>query len=292
MKQILTLLLSTLLFGIANCRNDQTLLQTKLVLSSKTRNINYQVDKRSAFAQVKVENFEDPHLMKRLRAGAQTRQIGKKKAVLFGLILAFNSGLVNGITLSGLLSYDGTKQASAAVTGAWTNSALGAAIGNNKQFLFNTKCILSYFFGSFLSGMINPNPEPFQISVPSFRVVFFIGSILLYTSHIFTQKSNHTYLFLAAIANGMQNSLTSTTTANLVRSAHFSGITSDMGTFLGQLIRGNTQNLMKLKVFFSLAISFWTGSFLSYGLTKSLGKETLLLCSSLYLLLGLAVGLI
>jgi uncharacterized membrane protein YoaK (UPF0700 family) len=63
-----------------------------------------------------------------------------------------------------------------------------------------------------------------------------------------------------------------------------------MGTFLGQAMRGNYQNFVKLKVFFSLALSFWTGGFASYSLTKNFGKQTLLFSSILYLILGLTVG--
>lgn len=228
----------------------------------------------------------------RMRAGSQMRQITTQKAVAFGAILAFNSGVVNGLCLSGALHP--TKQASAAVTGAWTNSALGAASGNHDQFVFNGKCILSYFFGSFLSGVLNPNPKPFEISVESFRYAFWCGSALLLTSSIMAGNSKYgrDFFFLIAMTNGLQNSLTSTTTANLVRSAHFSGITSDMGTFVGQVLRGNYQNLEKLKVFLKLALSFWGGGFASYYLIENLGNHTLWLSAGLYLVLGLAVGVV
>ncbi len=230
-----------------------------------------------------------------IRAGSDsptyTRQVTTNKAVAIGMLLALNSGVVNGVCLSGILHP--TKQASAAVTGAWTNSALGAAVGNTDQFTFNAKCILSYCFGSFLSGVVNPNPQPFVISVPAVRAAFLIGSALLFASSTMLEKSvERDFIFLAAMANGIQNSLTSTTTANLVRSAHFSGITSDIGTFLGQVLRGNRQNLMKLKVFCALGLSFWTGGYCSYSLAKKFEARTLLFSSMLYLLLGLSVGVL
>ena len=211
---------------------------------------------------------------------------------MFGSLLAFNSGVINGVCLSGLLQP--TKQASAAVTGAWTNSALGVATGNYEQFLFNGKCILSYFFGSFISGLINYNPTPFEISVGTFRSMFWIGSALLFGSSWMcgSAEEGKRFIFLAAMANGLQNSLTSSTTANLVRSAHFSGITSDIGTFFGQCIRGNQQNLGKLKVFIKLAISFWVGGFSSYFLVEKFGSQTLLFSSVLYMILGVGVGFV
>lgn len=216
--------------------------------------------------------------------------ISRKAAVAFGIVLALNSGIVNGVCLSGILSADGTKQASAAVTGAWTNSALGVASGNLEKFVFNYNCIFSYLGGSFIAGFLNPKPKPFEIAVSNFRALFFIGALLLYGSSTLSEEPEKVFIYLAAMANGIQNSLTSTTTANLVRSAHFSGITSDMGTFMGQIVRGNLENLPKLKVFASLSVAFWTGGFASYSLTNNYGKDVLLFSSMLYVILGLAVG--
>lgn len=175
------------------------------------------------------------------------------------------------------------------MTGAWTNSALGAA-AKTGQFGFNLRCILSYFSGSLIAGLVNPNPTPFEISVSTVQILFGIGSVLLFASYSVAEKGGVEFIFLAAVAMGLQNSLTSTTTANLVRSAHFSGITSDIGTFLGQVVRGNKQNLIKLKVFFSLALSFWTGGYISYSLTRKFGTQILLFSSILYLILGFGAG--
>ena len=286
MKHFNIILFIAFNFGEVACRSNCSF-KKKLDCNPILSNVN--AINRSNPLQVDQPQQRNA-VIQRIRAGNQFRQLSTTSAVKYGMLLALNSGMVNGICLSGLLSFDGTKQASAAVTGAWTNSALGVATGNSDQFLFNTKCILSYFFGSFISGVINPNPKPFQVSVPSFRTAFLLGSILLYSSSVLSDHSNRTYIFLAAIANGIQNSLTSTTTGNLVRSSHFSGCTSDMGTFMGQVFRGNMENLMKLKVFFSLAMSFWVGGLISYNLVKNFGKQTLLFNAFLYLVLAVGVG--
>eukprot|EP00567_Pseudictyota_dubia_P016193 CAMPEP_0197438634 /NCGR_PEP_ID=MMETSP1175-20131217/5559_1 /TAXON_ID=1003142 /ORGANISM="Triceratium dubium, Strain CCMP147" /LENGTH=289 /DNA_ID=CAMNT_0042968393 /DNA_START=46 /DNA_END=915 /DNA_ORIENTATION=+ len=221
--------------------------------------------------------------------------LSTKAAVLSGMLLAFNSGYVNGACLSGILHSNNVKQASAAVTGAWTNSALGFASGNRGQFIFNTKCILSYLTGSAIASLLNPNPVPFSVSRNNVSPAFLIGAALLYgSSNIAGKKGlsdNTSFIFLAAIANGIQNSITSTTTSNLVRSAHFSGITSDMGTFLGQVLRGNKQNLMKLKVFAALGASFWVGGAASYLATQKFESGSLLFSAALYLLIGLGIKL-
>lgn len=216
--------------------------------------------------------------------------VSTKGAVAMSMVLAFNSGMINGACLSGLLA-EGTKQATVAVTGAWTNSALGAARGASDQFALNAKCIASYFFGSLISGLVVPNPATFIMDVTGTMVLFAIASALLVAASSLANSSDLNYIFLCLIANGIQNSLTSTLTANLCRSAHFSGITSDIGTFLGQALRGNTTNMLKLKTFALLGASFWAGGFLSFGLTKSYGSSVLEGTALTHLLFALFLGL-
>ena len=212
-----------------------------------------------------------------------------KFAVTSGILLAFNSGFVNGCCLSGGVSPDGTKQAVAAVTGAWTTSAVSLASGNSGQFKMQLNMILSYILGSAVSGFTNPRPSTFQIS-PTYGPLFFLGSALLTgASHMAKNAEKfpaNSYFYMAAIANGMQNSLTSTHTANLCRTAHFSGISSDIGTFLGQVIRGNYQNLTKLKVFCSLGLAFFLGGYVSFYATDKFASSSLLFSAFLYFIIG------
>lgn len=227
MKYLTILLVLAVSIVQVACRSDP-IPATLSWSSNPKRGIHATTDKNLNIDPLKQDSTRVTR-PNQIRAGAQTRQITTKKAVALGMLLALNSGVVNGVCLSGLLH--STKQASAAVTGAWTNSALGAATGNTDQFAFNGKCILSYFFGSFLSGLVNPNPKAFEISVGSVRTAFLIGSALLCASSVMVEQPGREFIFLAAMANGIQNSLTSTTTANLVRSAHFSGITSGKESF-------------------------------------------------------------
>lgn len=224
------------------------------------------------------------------KASPKLLPISTKMAVGLGMILAFNSGIVNGACLSGLLA-EGTKQATAAVTGAWTNSALGMAKGNSAQFLLNAKCILSYMGGSMISSLLVPRPTPFVLDVNRSLPCFAIASGLLVGAASLAEAKNINYLFLCCLANGIQNSLTSTLTGNLCRTAHYSGITSDLGTFLGQVLRGNTANLLKLKSFALLAACFWAGGFLSFGLTESFGSVVLEGAALTQLMFALVLGL-
>lgn len=219
-----------------------------------------------------------------------TKKINPHFAVLYGMVLAFNSGLINGITLSGILST--TKVPSSAVTGAWTNSAL--LVAQSSSNIYNNlglKCIASYMSGSFIAGFLNPYPMKYNMKRYTVRPSFLIASLAMFLSHLLVKGSTDStmtsWIFLVVLANGIQNSITSSLTENLMRSAHYSGITSDIGTFLGQSVKGNKTNGLKLKVFIVLASSFWMGGYFSLGLLELLGSKTLLLSSLIYLFFAL-----
>jgi hypothetical protein len=213
-------------------------------------------------------------------------------AVMGGVVLAFNSGFANGCCLSGAI-VEGTKQAVAAVTGAYTTSAVAFCRGDSSVFRTQMTMILSYAFGSCLAGVANPEPKPFVLSKSVGPTLLLCAALVGLSSNVATSGgggASTLYVFaLAAMANGIQNSITSVATGNLIRSAHYSGMTSDMGTFLGQMLRGNYANLFRFKVCMSLAAAFWTGGALSVFVTKEFGTSSLLFSAILYAICGLGV---
>jgi uncharacterized membrane protein YoaK (UPF0700 family) len=96
-----------------------------------------------------------------------------------------------------------------------------------------------------------------------------------------------TVYYLAAIANGIQNSVSSTYTANLCRTTHMSSMSSDIGTFLGQVLRGNRENVYRLRVFLTLVASFWSGGFVAFRTTQMFASSSLLFSAWLFILVGL-----
>jgi len=214
--------------------------------------------------------------------------VSKKAAIIMGLVLAFNAGFVNGCCLSGLVTADSTKPSVAAVTASFTNSALGMARGDMDQFQFFFKVILSFMSGSTIAALTNPRPVPFSISSSTYDWSFAIGAILLCTAGSLLGREHTVRLgvYFATMANGIQNSVTSTMTDKLCRTSHFSGVTSDIGTFLGQCLRGNAENAFKLKVFTGLAFSFWLGGFMSFGLAKRFSNTSLFIAAGVFVFMG------
>jgi uncharacterized membrane protein YoaK (UPF0700 family) len=207
-----------------------------------------------------------------------------------GVLLAFNAGYVNGSCLSGFLTDDGDKQSVAGFTGAYTQSALALAGGNFKVFGTQVCMILSMIFGACISGLMNPNASPYRIE-PSYGPTFMIGGIFLLIASLLaafeTNETHSFYLFyFAAAANGIQNGISSLYSANLIRSTHLTGASTDIGLFIGQLLRGNRTNLWKLLVLIALASSFWLGGIISFYATSQFAHYSLLFNAALFLLIG------
>jgi uncharacterized membrane protein YoaK (UPF0700 family) len=238
-------------------------------------------------AKVPTQSVAKVPTVKKVTRGGGSMTISTNTAVMAGMLLAFNSGYSNGCCLGGGVVAGNAKQAVAAVTGAWTTSALGFASGDMKQCTTQLKALASYIGGSAIAGFMIPKPVAYTLSE---RVgpTFLIGSVLMYLASSLA-KSDPTSMncfYLALMANGLQNSITSVHTGNMCRTAHFSGCSSDMGTFIGQILGGNKDNLFKLKVFIGLASSFWIGGYVAYHVTQEVTSSSLLFCAALHFLIG------
>ena len=181
--------------------------------------------------------------------------------VNIGVLFALNSGFLNGLALSGVL---GRTASVSSVTGTYTNSAVAFANGGSSAMLTVLATPFFYMLGSFVNGLCNPggNVQSLdKIGLVQSAPLLLSGIMVLIASLV---SSIFGKLVCLTLAMGLQNSWTSIImTGNLLRTAHFSGLTSDFGTILGQTLRGNYANAYKLSVFAKLATSFWLGGMMS-----------------------------
>jgi hypothetical protein len=219
------------------------------------------------------------------RGGGTTLSV--KFCVTAGLLLAFNSGYINGCCLKGTF-VEGTKQAVAAVTGAYTTGAIALADGRLDFFKLQAKVLASYISGSAIAGALIPTPKLYDLAENTGTAFLLAGAFLFAAHYLATGKgpSSNWIFYFAAIANGITNSVTSVHTANLCRTAHYSGISSDIGTFSGQLIGGNDANAFKLKVFIALAVSFFMGGYASYFVSDAYTSSSLIFPAIFDFLIG------
>jgi uncharacterized membrane protein YoaK (UPF0700 family) len=227
--------------------------------------------------------------------------------VLVAMLLSFNSGFSNGLSLSGLLAPAGeilyAFQSTSGYTGVYTQSALALAsssfetyqqdgdnVTNVGVFGFQSCMVLSFVSGAAISGVLNPRPSPWRLA-PMYAPTFFLGAMFMCVAaslaHVdpYTPDPNrHRFYFFVALANGIQNGVSSMYSANLIRTTHMTGTSTDVGLFIGQLLRRNNTNLWKLKILLGLVASFWTGGFLSLYAVTQWRSRTLLFNAAVFLM--------
>ena len=100
--------------------------------------------------------------------------------------------------------------------------------------------------------------------------------------------------FLVCATNGLQNSFSSFVTANMCRTSHFTGTTTDLATIMAQCIRGNTTKQDRIPIYSGLIFLFWLGGVLGTRWTRSLQDATICLgfSSCLYLLSSIPLRII
>lgn len=204
-----------------------------------------------------------------------------------GMLLSYNSGFVNGCCLSGALAEGAPKQSVAGFTGTYTNAGLEFASGNGGDGWFHVQMILSFLAGATLTGLMMPRAVAWEIS-HEYGPTFIVGASLLGVSSCLAEycPTGKGYYYLAAAANGLQNGMSSTYSANLIRSTHLTGTTTDIGIILGQLLRGRRDNLWKLLVLVFLTLAFFLGSFSSYYAVQEWTHHTLFFNAALFLVIG------
>ena len=88
---------------------------------------------------------------------------------------------------------------------------------------------------------------------PEYGPCFLICALLLSAAAVTAEEDANGiiyYLLLCAVS-GLQNGMSSTFSANLIRSSHLSGTTTDIGLIIGQKLRGTHTNTWKLRVLIS-----------------------------------------
>ena len=141
--------------------------------------------------------------------------------ILIGLAMTFSAGYTNGVCLSGFIHVGEitTKASVAGVTGVYTQSAIYIGEDNLSQagFMFGT--IFSVMFGAFTAAVMNPFPIAFEVS-PRYGPTFLTGSFLMALGAVAALHNNRREFFFTAMANGVQNGVSSMYSANLLRTSH------------------------------------------------------------------------
>lgn len=208
-------------------------------------------------------------------------------------VLAFIAGLVNAI------GYLGFRHESISnMTG--NASLLGIALGrpDGGETLHWALAIAAFVFGTMLSGMI-VQQSTLKLG-RRYGVALALESFLLFAAIPFLDASSSIGLYLASIAMGLQNGMVSAYSGAIIRTTHVTGIFTDLGIYLGHLLRGLPVDLLRLRVCVVVASTFMLGSTVGALLFNSMQGHALLapavltgacgLCYCLYRQYSLARG--
>ncbi|HET6433523.1 YoaK family protein [Dyella sp.] len=169
-----------------------------------------------------------------------------------GGVLSFIAGSINAVGFLGFRHQPITH-----LTG--TTTALGVAVaqGDLAEAWHWLAAILSFVAGAVISGFIVRH-EVLRLG-RRYGVVLVLESLLLLTAVPLLHGQSDLGLYLAAMACGLQNAMVSTYSGAVFRTTHVTGIFTDLGIYLGQRLRGEALDPLRLHLYLLVSGSFLAG---------------------------------
>ncbi len=197
-----------------------------------------------------------------------------------GSLLALVAGMINAAGYLGMY-----HQALTHMTGNSTLLGLALVYGETGMLRYFALVLLSFVAGCALSGVIIGD----SVLRPGRRygVALLLESALLWLAIPLLSAGHDAGLWLAAMAAGLQNAMAATFSGAVVRTTHMSGIITDLGTFLGQWLRGTAVDSRRVLLYLALLASFVAGAMLAAAVWPRFGVFTLVVPATISALAGL-----
>lgn len=199
-------------------------------------------------------------------------------------VLAFIAGLVNAV------GYLGFRHESISnMTG--NTSLLGMALGSGDgaEMAHWVLAIASFVFGTMLSAIV-VQQSTLKLG-RRYGVALTLESLLLFAAIPLLVAANPAGLYLASTAMGLQNGMVSAYSGALIRTTHVTGIFTDLGIYLGHLLRGLPVDMLRLRVCVLVVTTFIAGSTVGALLFVRLQEYALLIPAVLTGTCGLCYAL-
>ena len=199
-------------------------------------------------------------------------------------ILALVAGFVNAV---GLLSFE--HQSVSHLSGTATLLGTGFLTLPFQHTLHLLGILLSFLFGSSIAGFLL-HGSTLKLGKHYDTALFLESALLLVTLLLLTKGSFYGHFF-ASMACGLQNALATTYSGAIIRTTHLTGIFTDLGIMLGELVKGNELDKRKAKLFLTIIIGFILGDTLGSLLFLKYHFMALLFPASICLLISLVYRL-
>jgi len=187
-----------------------------------------------------------------------------------GFFLAFIAGSINSV---GLLGFK--HQAVSHLTGTSTFLSLEIANLNTPEIIHLLLVAASFLVGAVFSGFVVGNTA-LKLGRP-YSFALLVESLLLLAAFLFLNKNSSYGYYLASIACGLQNALTSSYSGAVVRTTHVSGLFTDIGIMIGLRFRGQVADKRKITLYVILISGFIFGGVIGALLFKYVSFKAILL---------------
>lgn len=196
-------------------------------------------------------------------------------------VLAFVAGMVNVI---GLVGFE--HRALTHLTG--TTSLLAAAIASLdlRETLHLVTTIGSFMAGTVISGLLVQDSS-LKLG-RRYGVALLLESFLLCAAIPLLRNQNATGDYFAACAIGLQNAIVSTYSGSVVRTAHLTGMFTDLGIFLGHFMKGIPVDILRLRLCLNIISGFLCGGVTGAAIFRYLAYDTLVIPALITLVLAFA----
>lgn len=194
-------------------------------------------------------------------------------------VLAFTAGCINAI---GLLGFE--HQSVSHLSGTATllgTSVLGESLDT---FLHLAGILLSFFFGAAVSGFLL-HGAALKLG-RHYDTALVAESVLIFAAFYLLSRGSFYGHYAASAACGMQNALATTYSGAIIRTTHLTGIFTDLGIMLGEVLRGVAFDRRKALLFTLIIVGFVIGGTVGAYLFTLLHFKALLVPGVICLILA------
>jgi uncharacterized membrane protein YoaK (UPF0700 family) len=149
--------------------------------------------------------------------------------------------------------------------------------------------IAAFVFGAMLSGVI-VQQSTLKLG-RRYGVALVLESALLFAAVPLLEASSSAGLYLASVGMGLQNGIVSAYSGAVIRTTHVTGIFTDLGIYIGHLLRRLPVDMLRLRVCVVVAGTFILGSAAGALLFPLMRERTLLIPAVLTGLCGVTYGI-
>ncbi len=175
--------------------------------------------------------------------------------IVGAILLAFSAGYINAIALL-VFSNNAVSHVTGTITQAM-NSLSHDTNASTTQYLLSIAGM--FFLGAVTSGMIIKN-EALRLG-RHYGIALFLEAAVLFVATYYFSQHRLVGELLASYACGLQNAMIATYSGSVIRTTHLTGIVSDLGSALGQILVRSKVNTRQIVMQSSILVAFSLGAY-------------------------------